>query len=139
MKTWQYLGYSGLLPFIILLWTSTNTHVVALEKSEQAFVFYSTVILSFLSGTLWRKDTLAPNAKAQITSNIICLYSFGCLLLPIFYSLILLPLGYVMLLLVEYLLCNNKEYAFSKHYFTMRLTLTFLVSLLHAAALFLWF
>ena len=139
MKTWQWLGYLGLIPFFICLWLSASSSNKLSVNPEQAFIFYSAIILSFLSGVLWRKDTLAQNSKSQILSNILCLYAYLCLLLPIYYALVFLPFGYVGLLFTEYLLCNNKEYAYTKPYFTMRLILTLLVIILHGLALISWF
>lgn len=139
MKIWQSLGYIGLSPFLICLWLSTSTSSTLLVNPKQAFILYSGVILSFLSGTLWRKDTLVPHTEAQFFSNILCLYAYFCLLLPMQTALYMLPIGYICLLLIEYFFCNKKEYAFSRSYLTMRIILTVVVSTLHAIALTLWF
>ena len=135
MKIWQWLGYLGLAPFVICLffpWLMTSRWDIS---PEQGFIFYSVIILSFLSGTLWRKDTLAANARSQFASIIFCLFAYLCLFIPFNFSLIILPLGYGSLLITEYLLCNNKEYAFSRQYLTMRFLLTLFISLLHGIAL----
>ena len=143
MKTWQWLGYLGLIPFLVCLWLfETDSHSVADNSSfnpQQVFVYYSAIILSFLSGALWRKESGNNHSKAQITSNVFCLYSFICLFLKTYDALIFLPLGYLGLLLAEYLLSNNKQDLFSTPYFIMRLRLTVLVILLHGTALVLWF
>jgi len=156
MKTWQWLGYLGLIPFLACLWLfemsfdgSANN---LLFNPQQGFVFYSAIILSFLAGVLWRKESgsfLAgvlwrkesgsEHSKAQIISNIFCLYAYLCLFLPGFYALIFLPFGYLSLFLAEYLLCNNKQDAFTNPYFIMRFRLTLLVSVLHGIALISWF
>ncbi|WP_157823285.1 DUF3429 domain-containing protein [Psychromonas sp. MB-3u-54] len=143
MKTWQWLGYLGLIPFVAcLLLFEIFTDSAANNypfNPQQAFLFYSAIILSFLAGTLWRKDTLTPHIATQIISNILCLYAFICLFIPIFYALVLLPLGYFSLFFVEYFLCHNKEDAYTTSYYSMRLRLTVLVIFLHAAALMSWF
>jgi len=143
MKTWQWLGYLGLFPFLACLWLfemsfdgSANN---LLFNPQQGFVFYSAIILSFLAGVLWRKEPGGEHSKAQIISNIFCLYAYLCLFLPSFYALIFLPFGYLSLFLAEYLLYNNKQDVFTNPYFIMRFRLTLLVSLLHGIAVISWF
>lgn len=134
MKIWQWLGYLGLAPFVIWLffpWLITNRWNIS---PEQGFIFYSVIILSFLSGTLWKKDTLAPNTRSQLASNAFCLFAYLCLFIPFNFSIILLPFGYLGLLITEYSLCHNKEQAFSSQYFKMRIFLTLFISLLHSIA-----
>jgi hypothetical protein len=134
MKVWQWLGYLGLVPFVLCLffpWLITSRWDIS---PEQGFIFYSVIILSFLSGSLWRKDILAPNARSQLASIVFCLFAYLCLLCPLSFSLIALPFGYLGLLITEYLLCHNKEHAFSCQYFKMRVFLTLVVSLLHSIA-----
>jgi hypothetical protein len=143
MKAWQWLGYLGLIPFLLCLWIFDAYAKKELShfsfNPQQAFIFYSVIILSFLAGTLWRKDTLKENYCAQIFSNVFCVYAFLCLLTPLYYALILLPIGYAALFLTEYALCTNREYAYSKLYCSMRLQLTIIVSLLHALAFISWY
>jgi hypothetical protein len=135
MKIWQLLGYLGLTPFIICLFFPQLITSLWGISPEQGFIFYSVIILSFLSGTLWKKDTLAPNARSQISSNAFCLFAYLCLFYPLSFSLIVLPFGYLGLLITEYLLCHNKEHAFSYQYLTMRILLTLFICLLHGIAL----
>jgi hypothetical protein len=143
MKIWQWLGYLGLIPFVACLWlfkiSIDGTSNDLLFDPQQAFLFYSSIILSFLAGALWRKDTLNQHITMQIFSNFLCLYAFFCLFIPMFFALIFLPIGYLSLLLVEYILCNNKEHGYTQSYFTMRLILSVLVISLHATALMSWF
>ena len=143
MKTWQWLGYLGLIPFVACLWLFNASIDSALNQTlfnpQQAFIFYSAIILSFLAGALWRKDTLSQDTKMQIFSNLLCLYAFVCLFIPTFYALIFLPIGYLSLFLVEHRFCNNKEHGYTHSYFTMRLILSVLVILLHVIALVSWF
>ncbi|WP_440877201.1 DUF3429 domain-containing protein [Thalassotalea sp. PLHSN55] len=159
MKTWQWLGYLGLIPFIACLWLTTFPLDNVAVDPQQGFVFYSAIILSFIAGTLWQKDhTICKENKKsehqvlnqleqhrcalpskQIVSNVFCLLAFGCLLLPIFYGLLILPLGYLTLLLAEYVLYRGNDQTFTKSYFLMRFTLTVLVTSLHCIALLLWF
>jgi hypothetical protein len=143
MKTWQWLGYLGLLPFVfcLLLFSMPIEGMTGNLPFDpkKTFIFYSAIILSFIAGTLWKKDRVEGILSGQILSNLFCLYAFLCLLIPLFYALILLPFGYFSLFLTEYILCNNKGNGYTKPYFTMRLLLTICVSLLHGFALILWF
>jgi len=133
------LGYMGLLPFIICLSLVQFIGSPSILDPQAGFVIYSAIILSFLSGTLWRKASYPSHPALQITSNIFCLFACLCLLLPVFYGLLLLPLGYLTLLLTEYHLCMNKDKNFTRIYFNLRLILTLTVCSLHALAIMLWF
>jgi hypothetical protein len=142
MKTWQLLGYLGLIPFIFFLCLFDNPTQYLPVTPQQAFVFYSVTILSFLAGALWRKDNSLLSKKLQIISNSFCLYAFTCLLLPLHIAIPLLPLGYLLMLRTEYLLllqdeylcCHKQQGMRAREYFTMRLILTVLVSSLHGIA-----
>ena len=138
MKTWQWLGYLGLLPFVICLWLFEQEQAILAIEPQTAFVFYSAIILSFLAGSLWHKDATNTQSKTQIISNLFCLYAFACLFFPLYFSLFLLPAGYLGLLVFEYCCCHQKDKSYSKAYFIMRLILTSLVCLLHIGAFVLW-
>ncbi len=142
-QTWQWLGYLGLLPFAFFLWFSDTTLKIISYNlpydSKHAFVFYSAIILSFLAGNLWPKDTQKKQVALPLLSNLFCLYAFICLLLPLFLALILLGFGYLSIFLIEYILCKDNDISYSKNYFSMRLPLTIFVCLFHFYALFSWF
>ena len=55
MKSWQLLGYLGLLPFIVSLYFSVES-VSWVIAAKQAFVAYSAIIVSFIAVSIWRKD-----------------------------------------------------------------------------------
>ncbi|GLS89181.1 hypothetical protein GCM10007916_02480 [Psychromonas marina] len=131
----------GLLPFIICLWLFKliGNDPEQLFNPQQAFQFYSVIILTFLAGTLWRKESNTIYSSAQIISNLFCLYAYIWLFMPLFYTLIFLPLGYVGLLATEYLLLQDRKTVTTSQYFIMRLTLTTAVVVLHAIALLAWF
>lgn len=139
MKTWQLLGYLGLIPFLVCLWLFEYPSNNLLFDPQQAFIFYSAIILSFLAGSLWQKNTLTKHSTINIISNIYCLYAYFCLFLPLIYALIILPIGYLSLFVVEHTLCSKKEHPYTKPYFMMRLVLTLLVSLFHGFAFISWF
>lgn len=134
MRTWLSLGYLGLLPFIIclvLVILGRNWQSDAL----QVFIFYSAIILSFLSGTLWQVNTKASKPKQQIISNIFCLMAFLSLLIVKQVALITLALSYLLLFIYERHLIQSSQSPNS--YLKMRLKLTTIVVLLHGFALFL--
>ena len=144
-KISTYLGYLGLLPFYICLLLSQIVNNEQLEPHslivsiQQAFVFYSAIILSFMSGTLWQKETSKKQLKLQLLSNVLCLIAFACLLMPVFYTLIILPITYAGLLLTEYRLRFQQQITLTASYIKMRLILTLLVVLSHITALLLWY
>jgi len=135
MKTWQWLGYLGLTPFIICLLFPTLIISDWVISTDEAFTFYSAIILSFLSGTLWRtksaSNTRTSTVYPQLMSNIFCLLAYLCLFLPFKLSIPLLSFGYLGLLITEYALSKSKINVLSPHYLTMRFALTFIVIGLH--------
>jgi uncharacterized BrkB/YihY/UPF0761 family membrane protein len=135
---WQLLGYLGLLPFVGLILMSMNQIELNSVTAKQGFIYYSASILSFLSGTLWRKEKLVNNSKPLILSNLFCLFSFACLFLPTLNALSLLVVGYITLLVVEYNLSRKNSNTFNVKYFQMRTILTVLVSVFHGLAFILW-
>jgi chromate transport protein ChrA len=139
MKTWQSLGYLGLVPFVICIIFFESYPHHFLFNSQQIFHFYSVIILCFLAGTLWKKDSKKLQSNVQIVSNVLCIYAFICLFLPVYYALIFLPLGYLALLIAEYLFCDKEQMSYTQPYFNMRLILTLFVCALHAFALIAWF
>ncbi|MBB1319141.1 DUF3429 domain-containing protein [Shewanella sp. SR43-4] len=133
IKTWQWLGFAGLLPFIILSVLAFNHSLLAPEMTMLGFVSYSAVILSFVAGTLWGKAvilTLDDNiAKLLIISNIIALGCWIALLTPFVLSaLILLVSGYLYLLYVEF---KAKQLSTTTSYITLRTILTSVAVVCH--------
>ena len=133
IKTWQWLGFAGLLPFIILSVLAFNHSLLAPEMTMLGFVSYSAVILSFVAGTLWGKAvilTLDDNiAKLLIISNIIALGCWIALLTPFVLSaLILLVSGYLYLLYIEF---KAKQLSTTTSYITLRTILTSVAVVCH--------
>ena len=111
MKTWHWLGYLGLIPFVACLWLTAFPLENFPVNPQQGFLFYSATILSFISGTLWQKDKTihyanqkSPNqalealeehhwpwSSKQIISNIFCLLAFVCLFNLAFSGICTLP------------------------------------------------
>lgn len=136
MKTKQYLGYLGLAPFALTL-VFENLIVELLNRSAvQVFVFYSAIILSFLAGTLWRKQNDKKNINLQLLSNIFSLLAFFTLLIPYYLALIVLAVSYLALLHCEYHFDYDKLE--NQPYLNMRLQLTTIVVILHIVAYVLW-
>ena len=137
LKTWQLLGYFGLIPFIAFLSSyQLNINIMSVNP-QQAFLSYSTIILSFLSGSLWSKSQQSNHALSLVVSNLLCIFAFINLMLPVTTSLLLLPCGYLTLLLTE-IMQSKKFNWYSATYRSMRIILTVIVSTLHIIAYYLW-
>jgi hypothetical protein len=139
MKSWQLLGYFGLLPFIACLYLSIAS-INSIINTEQAFIAYSAIIVSFIAGSFWRKDDNNTQVKEQIFSNVISLIAFATLLVDRDIALIVLSFCFLLLFLYEKKLSIfYEESNRSTQYMTMRLWLTIIVILLHIAGYILWF
>jgi chromate transport protein ChrA len=136
MKTWQTLGYAGLLPFVACLYLSLETSTVALP-ARQAFIAYSAIILSFIAGTLWRRSSRSGEQKQNIISNIFSLLAFVCLLVAYDIALIILALGFALIFIYE--LASGDKTQDTNDYRVMRFRLTAIVVALHFSAFYLWF
>lgn len=136
MNVWKILGYLGLLPFIASLYLSTETVIFGIS-TKQAFIAYSAVILSFIAGTIWRRESKNYHDKQNIISNLFSLLAFVALLLDHKIALIILAVSFIILFLYEkHLVQQNK---ILNDYMSMRFWLTVIVVLLHITAYFLWF
>jgi hypothetical protein len=138
MKSWQILGYLGLLPFIASLYLSVESLSWSIT-AKQAFIAYSAIIVSFIAGTIWRNDDNTSNIKQQMISNAFSLLAFISLFTYPNVSLILLALSFLFLFIYEKKLSiNNGENTQKSTYILMRFWLTFIVVSLHIIAYFLW-
>tara|TARA_R110000744_G_scaffold133033_1_gene241353 strand:+ start:300 stop:707 length:408 start_codon:yes stop_codon:yes gene_type:complete len=132
MQTKQYLGYLGVAPFgLTLLFEKTTTEIFN-TSSIQVFIFYSAIILSFIAGTLWRKENDTLSIKLQLASNLFSLLAFFALLMPEKMALMVLSASYLVVLCFEYYIEQARQE--NPHYLAMRLQLTVIVVLLHAFA-----
>jgi hypothetical protein len=136
MKAWKILGYLGLLPFIISLYLSAEMIFLGIS-TKQIFIAYSAVILSFIAGTLWRRDSQIYLDKQNIISNLFSLLAFASLLLDHKIALIILAVTFMLLFFYEKSL--GKKNKLLSDYMNMRFWLTLIVVLLHITAYFLWF
>tara|TARA_R110000737_G_scaffold157758_2_gene186161 strand:+ start:329 stop:736 length:408 start_codon:yes stop_codon:yes gene_type:complete len=132
MQTKQYLGYLGVAPFgLTLLFEKTTTEIFN-TSSIQVFIFYSAIILSFIAGTLWRKENDTLSIKLQLASNLFSLLAFFALLMPEKMALMVLSASYLVVLCFEYYIEQARQE--NPHYLAMRLQLTVIVVLLHVFA-----
>jgi chromate transport protein ChrA len=139
MKSWQLLGYMGLLPFIASLYLSIESVSWSIT-AKQAFIAYSAIIVSFMAGTLWRKDNNSTQLNQQIISNIFSLLAFISLFTYPKVALIILTCSFLCLYIYEKELNKFTEGDNrTSEYMEMRFWLTLIVSSLHITAYFLWF
>lgn len=129
MKAWQSLGYLGLIPFFIC-WVITLLAKGWQESAIQIFIFYSAIILSFISGTLWQVCSQPNNPKQQIISNVFCLLAFSALLMSKDLALITLAIGYILIFMFEKFAVSNVNKI--KQYMKLRLQLTVILVVLHS-------
>jgi hypothetical protein len=139
IKTWQILGYLGLIPFLACLYPSTETMVLGID-TRQAFIAYSAVILSFIAGTIWNAQRQPLHTRQQIVSNVFSLIAFMSLLIGGDIAIALLAVSYILLLVYENKLSKKRQPdSLTSDYITMRFWLTLSVVLLHIGALILWY
>jgi hypothetical protein len=136
METKQYLGYLGLAPFALALMFESLIAELLNISAVQVFLFYSAIILSFIAGTLWRKQNDKLSIKLQLLSNLFSLLAFFALLIPYRVAIILLSVSYLAIFMSEYRFDQAKSE--NSHYLKMRLQLTALVVTMHIIAFSLW-
>ncbi|WP_445776664.1 DUF3429 domain-containing protein [Shewanella sp.] len=137
INTWQWLGFAGLIPFVVLSLLAFNHSLLSAEHVLLGFISYSAIILSFMAGALWGKaviTVLDDNiAKLLIISNVIAIGCWVALLTPFELSaLILLLSGYVYLLYVEF---RSTQIATTARYMTLRTVLTSVVAICHVVVM----
>lgn len=138
MKTSQTLGYMGLIPFIISFYLSIENITWQID-TQQLFIAYSAIILSFVAGTLWQANDHDKHNAKKIISNIVSLFAFLALLVNNHLALTILAINYLFLFLYESKLVKlNKQHDINPAYMKMRFRLTLVVILLHGAAYLLW-
>ncbi len=135
MSTWKTLGYAGLIPFFACLMLSKYIDNFGFE-SQQIFIAYSAIILSFIAGSLWRIDDNNEHKNRQLISNIFSLIAFSALCVNDLAGLILLATSYPLILFCEYKMSLLP--ASNQNYMIMRCKLTLLVFVSHIFAIYLW-
>ena len=99
-KTYSMLGYAGLLPFIISTGLILMGQTLFSIDPFMLFVTYSAIILSFLAGTLWGRESskvhYLNDDKLLIISNVVSVLAWVTIVINHLYvSLIILMLGYL--------------------------------------------
>ncbi len=135
MNTWKALGYAGLIPFFGCLTLSAYIDNLGFN-SQQIFIAYSAIILSFIAGSLWRVEDNNAHKNRQLVSNIFSLIAFSALCVNFLAGLIILASSYPLILFFEYRITVKS--AQKRHYMIMRCKLSFLVFLAHIFAVYLW-
>ncbi|PKG74631.1 DUF3429 domain-containing protein [Shewanella sp. Choline-02u-19] len=138
-RVWLGLGYAGLLPFILstlMVWLGWQ---LPWFSAHFAFISYSAIILSFISGTLWGRalalSTSGTIGRLLILSNLYSILAWVALLLnQEVISLAILSVGYLSLLAVEkksQALCLNDDYLSMRHRLTLVAVSMHLLMLIH--------
>ena len=134
-KIAKILGYAGLIPFIIFS-IGSWIEIPYLYNTIYVLITYAAIILSFMGAIHWgmaMSKTDNKQNKYFITSVIPALAAWFSLLIPEFFSLIVLLIGFI--LLISYDLAVEKPQGFPNWYIPMRIKLTFVVLLSLVSAL----
>jgi hypothetical protein len=132
-RVWQRLGYAGLLPFILSTLMAWVGWELPWFSASFAFISYSAIILSFISGSLWGRtlvlSTSGTIGRLLILSNLYSILAWVALLLNEgIISLAILSVGYLSLLAIEQ---KSKQLCFNDAYISMRHRLTLVAVSMH--------
>ncbi|MBJ7549740.1 DUF3429 domain-containing protein [Marinomonas ostreistagni] len=136
----KVLGYLGLIPFVVSTLTYLFDFYHYSFHAQTAFIAYSAVILSFLSGAIWGQVIeQAPQSKGKallIGSNVIAIAGWlGLIIEQPHLSLLLLLGGYISIfwLEVRWLKAMRPD---QSYYPNLRFFLTVLVCAMHLLMLY---
>ncbi len=132
--TAKTLGYAGLIPFVIFSIGSWTT-LPYIADSTQILISYAAIILSFMGAIHWGvtiSNVETNHDKNLVVSVMPALAAWLALLLPVIFALIILFVGFI--LLIAYELAVAKSQALPNWYISMRIRLTFVVTLCLAGA-----
>ena len=133
LKTIQFYGYLGVLPFIFLTiapWLNSDLSEITLK----AIAFYGGIIISFLGGTAWG---WSPNNVNNIRFGIGCTFINLIVILFVFknflISLIICFLAFPLFLFYEsqnnFSFKNDSEYAEMRRILTLLVTICYFICL----------
>ena len=134
-STAKTLGYAGLIPFVIFSIGSWTT-LPYVADATQILIAYAAVILSFMGAVHWGvtiSNEHRHHSKNLVVSVMPALAAWLALLLPEIFALIILFAGFI--LLIAYDLAVAKSEALPNWYISMRIRLTFIVTLCLASTL----
>ncbi|WP_394205167.1 DUF3429 domain-containing protein [Shewanella waksmanii] len=132
------LGIAGLIPFVVASLMYLTQISLTGFAPQQLFVTYSAVILAFLTGSLWGRETHALQNHihdwVMAVSNLLCLMAWASLLVGhLSVTLWMLMLGYIATLLVERR--QAKLIGIEPDYLKLRLGLTSVAVVCHGLML----
>jgi len=133
-----WLGYLGLIPFVVLSFCSSfgvEVDWFGVLNTEQALLSYAAIIITFIGAVHWG---IALSSSGSLNKSIHYLYSvipsllaWGLLFLPVKVSLYGMVLALIGLYLVDRALLSSVQ---TKNYLTLRLHLTVVAGLSMAIA-----
>ncbi|QYK00816.1 DUF3429 domain-containing protein [Shewanella psychrotolerans] len=137
-KTYSMLGYAGLLPFIISTCLILMGQTLFSIDPFTLFITYSAIILSFLAGTLWGRESskvhYLNDDKLLIISNVVSVLAWVTIVINHLYaSLIILMLGYVVVYRLDKQQWRDKT--LSDEYIQLRTYLTGVALVCHVIVL----
>ena len=133
----SWLTWLGVAPFVVAL-VCAEQPLLGMAGG-QIFITYSVVICCFMAGTLWGQAIYSDDRRNRIlkllSSNAIALCVFAILLVALDERqvLVILSLGYLFALAVEYWSAGALAER-AKPYLTMRAGVTLVVIFLHGLA-----
>jgi len=133
-STAKTLGYAGLIPFVIFSIGSWTT-LPYVADSTHVLITYAAIILSFMGAIHWGAaiaNAARQHSKDLVVSVVPALAAWLALLLPEIFALVILFVGFI--LLITYDLAVAKSQALPNWYLSMRIRLTFIVTICLAGA-----
>jgi len=134
----NFLGYAGLLPFLVAVWAAYANLSFGKWSTSYLFLTYSVIILSFLAGAMWGKAKELEESNVSrlllIGSNVFALTAWLAVLLGKDYLTLGLAVsmtGFILIYLVEHRTQELLLQGMGSTYLKFRLTLTSVVCLAH--------
>ncbi|MBO9490904.1 DUF3429 domain-containing protein [Endozoicomonas sp. G2_1] len=152
LRTRQWLGYLGLIPFVAsatAVFFSVSFNALTDTSALSIFTAYSVVIASFLAGSLWFGQPRSASSQHQpsreqevklnrqiVASNVFALFAFAAMLMPELPALVILFLVFIGVYYLDYqqvkvARVNDELTELQSSYFRLRTHLTAVVCSLH--------
>jgi hypothetical protein len=127
-KVTKFLGYAGLIPFLVFSLGHWMT-LPWVNDPSQILIAYAAVILSFMGAIHW--GAAITNSDGQHSTHLIvsvlpALTAWSALLLPVSIAIVILLCGFILLLVYE--LVFARPQGLPCWYISMRIILTTVVS-----------